>query len=89
MKRVVLTLSVIALIILHQDFWNWRTARPFIFGFLPIGLFYHVCFTVAVSLLMWTLVKLVWPYYLEEEVEHSLTDQAADLQRDTQEGREI
>lgn len=85
MKRVVLTLTVIALIILHQDFWNWRVARPFIFGFLPIGLFYHVCFTVAVSLLMWALVKFAWPSHLEEEVEHSLTDQPSNSQREFQE----
>jgi len=89
MKRLVLTLAVIALVILHQDFWNWRTSRPFVFGFLPIGLFYHVCFTVAASLLMWALVKFAWPSRLEEEVDHSLTDPAGNLQRNLEEGPEI
>lgn len=65
MKRLLLTLAVIALYVLHQDFWFWRTAMPFVFGFLPIGLFYHVCYTLAVALLMWLLVKCAWPAQLE------------------------
>ena len=36
---------------LHQDFWFWRTARPLVFGFLPVGLFYHAAYTSAISLL--------------------------------------
>ena len=36
------------LYVLHQDFWFWREARPLVFGFLPIGLFYHAAFTVAI-----------------------------------------
>ena len=66
MKRLLLVLTVLALYILHQDFWFWRRITPLIFGFLPIGLFYHVCYTLAVSLLMWLLVKYTWPSYLEE-----------------------
>jgi hypothetical protein len=33
---------------------------------MPIGLFYHVCYTIAVSVLMWLLVKYAWPSHLEE-----------------------
>ncbi|HWP41750.1 MAG TPA: DUF3311 domain-containing protein [Blastocatellia bacterium] len=72
MKRTVLTIIVLALYVLHQDIWFWRTATPLVFGFLPIGLFYHACFTVAASLVMWVLVKHAWPSHLEEEIEHSL-----------------
>ena len=46
------------LYVLHQDFWFWRDARPLVFGFLPIGLFYHAAFTVASSLVLWLLVRL-------------------------------
>ena len=53
------------LYLLHQDFWFWRDARPLVFGFLPIGLFYHAVFTVASSLVLWLLVKLAWPAQLE------------------------
>ena len=83
MKKPLLILAVAALYVLHQDFWNWRTARltiPFLgihdwmpLGFVPIGLFYHALFSVAASLLMWLLVKFAWPGHLEEEVEKAVT----------------
>ncbi|MGZ5484110.1 MAG: DUF3311 domain-containing protein, partial [Pyrinomonadaceae bacterium] len=69
MKRILLIVAVVVLYTLHQDFWFWRTPYPLVFGFVPIGLFYHACFAVAASLLMWLLVKFAWPSHLEEEVE--------------------
>lgn len=69
MKRVLLIVAVVALYILHQDFWFWRTAYPLVFGFMPIGLFYHGAFSVAAALVMWLLVKYAWPAHLEAEVE--------------------
>ena len=69
MKRSLLVLAVLVLYILHQDFWFWRTAHPLVFGFVPIGLFYQGCFSVAAALLMWLLVKCAWPYHLEQEIE--------------------
>ena len=69
MKHLGLTVAVIVLYLLHQDFWNWRSAQPFVFGFLPIGLFYHICYTLAVALLMWLLVRYAWPAHLEGETE--------------------
>ena len=69
MKQTLLTIACIALYLLHQDFWFWRTARPLVFGFLPIGLFYHACYTVAVSLLMWVLVKYAWPTHLDKDIQ--------------------
>jgi hypothetical protein len=63
---VVLVTLVTALIyVLHQDFWFWRSARPLVFGFLPIGLAYHAFYTVGVSLLMLYLVRRHWPSHLE------------------------
>jgi hypothetical protein len=56
---------VAALYALHQDFWFWRVARPLVFGFLPIGLFYHAAYTLAIALLMWGLVRTHWPAHLE------------------------
>ena len=66
-RRLLLTLAVVALYALHQDIWFWRTARPLVFGFMPIGLFYHACFSVAAALLMAALVKYAWPGHLEDE----------------------
>ncbi len=45
------------------------TAYPLVFGFVPIGLFYHACFTVACALVMWMLVTFAWPSHLEAESE--------------------
>lgn len=75
MKRILLVILVVALYALHQDFWYWRTARPLVFGFIPIGLFYHACFSVAASLLMWLLVKFAWPAHLEHEVEEQAPEE--------------
>jgi hypothetical protein len=47
--------------VLHQDVWFWRTAEPVVFGVLPIGLFYHVAYTVATPLLLWRLVRAHLP----------------------------
>jgi hypothetical protein len=76
MKRWALVLAVAALYFLHQDIWNWRTARPLVFGVIPIGLFYHACFSVAASLLMWMLVKFAWPAELEREIEQLESEEA-------------
>jgi hypothetical protein len=67
MKHRGLVIAVIVLYLLHQDFWFWRSAEPIVFGFLPVGLFYHICFTLAVALLMLALVKWAWPTELESE----------------------
>jgi hypothetical protein len=67
MKTTVAALLVAALWVLHQDFWFWRDARPLVFGVLPIGLFYHVAYTLATSLLLWTLVKMLWPWHLDTD----------------------
>ena len=74
MKRILLVVAVVALYILHQDFWFWRTAEfrgRIPFGFIPIGLLYQALFSVAASLLMWLLVKFAWPSHLEREIEQS------------------
>lgn len=72
MKRILLVIAVLVLYVLHQDFWYWRSAR-LVFGFVPIGLFYQGCFSVAAAFLMWLLVKFAWPHHLEQEIEQQET----------------
>jgi hypothetical protein len=67
MSRWPLVLLVAAVYVLHQDFWFWRQARPLLFGFVPVGLFYHVLYTLAVSCTMWLLVRYAWPSHLEPD----------------------
>ena len=71
MKRAILVAAVLVLYVLHQDVWLWRSARPLVFGFLPVGLFYHACYSVAAALLLWLLVTHAWPSRLEEEAERA------------------
>jgi hypothetical protein len=52
---------------LHQDFWFWRSARPLVFGFLPIGLAYHAAYTLGISVLMLYMVRRHWPSHLEAD----------------------
>ena len=70
MKRILLVAAVVALYVLHQDIWFWRSSY-LVFGFIPIGLFYHACFSAAAALLMWLLVTFAWPSHLEREVEQA------------------
>ena len=77
MKRILLIVAVVVVYVLHQDFWFWRTARPLVFGFMPIGLFYHAAFSVLAALLMWLLVKFAWPSHLEREVEQKPSQEDA------------
>ncbi len=63
-RRTALTVAVAALYAAHQDFWFWRTARPLVFGVLPVGLAYHAFYCIAAALLMWLLTSVAWPVHL-------------------------
>jgi hypothetical protein len=62
-----LALLVVVVALLHQDFWNW-TNRSLVFGFLPMGLAYHIGFSFLAALTMWALVRFAWPEHLETVV---------------------
>lgn len=68
MKTVIATVLIVALIALHQDFWNW-TDKTLVFGFLPKGLAYHAGFSLVASAAMALLVRFFWPAHLEAEEE--------------------
>ena len=70
-KKIPFLLALVVLVFygLHQDFWFWGQAGPFILGFIPIGLFYHALYSIAAAGLMWHLVRYCWPGHLEEAVE--------------------
>ena len=62
--------------LLHQDFWFWRSARPLVFGFLPIGLFYHAAYTAGISVFMVFMVRRYWPAHLEDANERQRVSHA-------------
>jgi len=78
MKRALLVIIVAALYVLHQDFWFWRAANPLVFGFIPVGLFYHACYTVVVAIVLWMLVSQAWPSELEDGVGDRETERGDD-----------
>ena len=53
------------MIVLHQDWWNWHSVRPFILG-LPVGLWYHVLYTLCAAALMAFLVRYLWPQDIDD-----------------------
>jgi Protein of unknown function (DUF3311) len=65
-KRMLLLLGISAVYLMHQDFWNWMRVEPLLFGFLPIGLWYHAAYSLLASAWMWLLVKFAWPKSLED-----------------------
>ena len=67
-KTILLTLLVLVVYVLHQDFWNWKKAEPLVLGFLPIGLAYHAGYSILATITMALLVKFAWPKHLENSV---------------------
>jgi hypothetical protein len=65
-KVILLTLMVVAVYVLHQDFWNWKKAEPLVFGFLPIGLAYQAGYSILAAIMMAVLVRFAWPKHLEQ-----------------------
>jgi hypothetical protein len=65
-KALLVTVLVVLVYFLHQDFWNWKKTDPLVFGFLPIGLAYHAGYSILASILMAVLVWIAWPKHLEE-----------------------
>jgi hypothetical protein len=61
MRTLWLVLLVAVVYVLHQDVWYWTTARPIVFGVLPIGLAYHVGYSIGVAGVMWILVRASFP----------------------------
>lgn len=74
LRPAILTVLVLVVYALHQDFWNWKRVEPLVFGFLPVGLAYHAGYSVVVALLMWILVKWAWPAGLDQIESQSSQD---------------
>ena len=68
-----LTLLVIIVYLLHQDFWLWSN-RSLVLGILPIGLAYHAGYSLLAAGMMALLVKFAWPAELESDVPESVDE---------------
>ena len=57
--------AVVALFVLHHDFWFWDS-KTLVLGFLPIGLAYHALFSVLAAGVWAAAVRFAWPEHIEE-----------------------
>jgi len=64
LTKLLLTLLVLVVYLLHQDFWNWKKA-DLILGFMPVGLAYQAAYSILAAITMAVLVKFAWPKHLE------------------------
>ncbi len=58
--KTVVGILIVLLLVLHQDIWFWNDGT-LVFGFLPIGLFYHACLSIAAGVVWWMATKHCWP----------------------------
>lgn len=56
------------LFLLHHDFWWWNDPAM-LFDFLPVGMAWHVGFSIATALLWLMALKYAWPAEIERWAE--------------------
>ena len=56
---------VLALLVVHFNYWMWDDVR--LVAGMPANLFYHVVFSLSLSLVMLAVVRRVWPRYLSDD----------------------
>ncbi len=64
--KLLLALFVLVVVLLHQDFWWWQD-KTLLMGWLPVGLAWHVGYSLLAAVTMALLVRFAWPAHLEEE----------------------
>jgi hypothetical protein len=68
MKKKLFWISLVVLIVLHQDWWLWSDGT-LLFGFLPVGLAYHVGISLAAGILWAIAVFYAMPEIFEADPE--------------------
>lgn len=64
MKKVVWGVLIL-LAVIHQDVWFWDDAT-LIFGFVPIGLLFHLAISIAAGVTWWMATRYCWPNLIED-----------------------
>jgi hypothetical protein len=59
-RRVALWLWVALLALLHHDFWWWEDTT-LVFGVFPVGLAWHVAYSLVTALTCFALTRHAWP----------------------------
>ncbi len=76
--RTFVWIAVAALIIVHQDFWFWDTYEPLVFGFMPIGLAYHVLISILAAVVWFLATKYCFPIDVGELETENTSSQKQD-----------
>ena len=66
--KLAVWITIAVLLVLHQDNWNWNSDYM-VFGFMPIGLFYHACISMAAGITWYLATIFCWPAELAEAKE--------------------
>lgn len=66
-KKKVRVMAAVTIVfaLLHHDFWFWND-QTLVMGFMPIGLLYHMLFSIGSAVLWATTMKIAWPTHIEE-----------------------
>lgn len=64
------------LLILHQDYWFW-TNKTLVFGILPMGLFWHICISIAATVVWYLATQIAWPLDTSKETANGRSEDGA------------
>ena len=70
MKKTWFWIALVALMVLHHDWWFWDDGR-LLFGFMPIGLAYHAGISLAAGALWGVAAYYALPEVFEDPEEES------------------
>jgi hypothetical protein len=59
-------IMTLVLLVLHQDWWLWDN-QTMLFGFVPVGLGWHIGISISASAMWAWIVWCRWPADLEDE----------------------
>ena len=65
-RPAIVLFLVLGLLVFHQDLPFWDNDSNLWLGFLPVGLAYHVGYSVVVALFWWWAMNFAWPEDLDE-----------------------
>jgi len=68
--KPLIVVLVVLLIVLHHDFWFWDNSN-LVFGFLPVGMAYHICISLAAATVWYMATLFAWPADQDGEVKPS------------------
>jgi hypothetical protein len=58
---LIIAILVLTLLVLHQDNWFWSDGT-LILGFMPVGLLWHACISIAAASTWFLATKIAWPF---------------------------